>query len=322
MTLQTQKLEAICRELTRNFLEAHYPGELDYFPFVWEQFAELRIEWAPNEKRTARFDANRLGLPFADEQEGGLVTPFAIPTVWFTLCELNARGLAPSPEQVEEAIRSCAKALGAPDVLGKELVKDIGSRLRELFYQLPTEQSTAVVEASGVAAIDQYDFWVEWYDRTSDPLEDPPNIYVESFDASEIETKFSIQKKDYQLYVDESKCAVMTPHHRGMINLWDELQAQHLRLLYFVLYAFRYRSVTYEQVNKGLAKGDEDCDAYQERTRRERTKSKLNEILGKLLDGLWEPKREGTGFYEAKYLIPYCWIRRAGEKSRLITAKL
>ena len=160
-------------------------------------------------------------------------------------------------------------------------------------------------------------FDVDFCDRAFTSMEEAATSSATSLAANEVETRFGVRKSEYQLWIDERITSLQV--QADAKNHWSELDAQDARFLYWVLRAFRRdRIITYADFDECVLE-PEGRELRDGQSRRHAATYQLHKKLkGVLREVLKAKKRQNRFAIEGQ--ISYCWIRRHGERSKLLTS--
>jgi hypothetical protein len=136
------------KDLAEVFLRQHYPDEVIVFPVTWQRFLDLRRKSKSRGASKTLTEPTYLagGLPFADVRRVNLVAPLVIVTMYQILEELaitSNQMSVPSIEQLQAAVRSCAKTFCASPQVVSEMVATLPPRLHRVLAAENRQEDTA-----------------------------------------------------------------------------------------------------------------------------------------------------------------------------------
>lgn len=165
MTKEQSAVLKLIRHVAHAFAEAHHPDELPYFPLIWEECAKQIDVENIHPDQVDGTQLLRLGLPFADEQRLRLTVPQTILTIAAVLNQLRGMGVDPTEEQLNDAVRACARAFGVSKDETQKLVAHVSPALH---HAIGEGSSAGLLNLTDPApASDARDEsparWVEWW---------------------------------------------------------------------------------------------------------------------------------------------------------------
>lgn len=323
MSLEPSQVRAVRLRVVEDFLSQVVPAELQYIELLEELLLDSETRPISGSSPVAVFG----GLAAVGGDPLSLVAPYAMLAVTATLKELRQTAPPPSREAVATAIRSAARAFGAPKTTQDVLAAEIAPRL---VHWLNLDESTSSPSNSstsrqnlGADTIDVAAFieppgekrLVEWRES-----EDTDNSQRREFLEIEVEALFWKNANRYQLFVDECEgFHILVRPSEGSdarsVN-WEKLKPRHSILLGLIMRKLRRGGVLrYAEIERALAGPD---STYNDDHVVQKIKHELNSILLNFLDAGWMRSPRGTHQYEIIGAISYCWIRpRDGRSLRL-----
>ncbi len=308
---------SLIREWCHAFVSEEYSDEIGLFHTIWERVEEFRVSAHVHEAGDSIPKTLDGGMPFDSEGKIELRTTWIALTVPAVLGELGS-GISPTPAQVEKAVRNCSLAFGASKAIAGELADRMAGPLARVFDHLAVEYEE-LLAATGDQLTGSAMRWIEWCERQYASYE-TPDVHSDALALQEVEEKFR-RNDAFWLHVDEEQACITiqpkTQRGRGKTRpvAWSKLTGRQEQLLGLFLTAFRDRQpVRYDKIASLILKEDGAVAGIEDRIHQ--LKSQLDKSLHSVLGEVIKASKGGDR-YEPVGQIPYCWIRRQKESSRL-----
>lgn len=130
MNRTNTELDSLTRDVSRRFIEAHYPEEVPYFSLIWQQLAESYAAAFRNQPvAQQKIDITTLGLPFDGEETVKLITPSIILMIEGSVQRLRGAKSTPTLGEIQAVLRDSAQKAGATKALADGLAKFVAPAL-------------------------------------------------------------------------------------------------------------------------------------------------------------------------------------------------